>query len=206
MPRGFSDPGPGLHSMTPYSLYIPTAGFLWSDDMTWAADSGAFESVEQDSNAGRRAVMKDPVGRFSPWMLQKDLGHSLNDGLEQEILLEREPVVLRNVQSGQFLEVLPGPSLLEAHTGTTNASDTGRFAVSSSPTYNAEIVFVVREINIQGEFRLYHPARGCFLATTFRSFSDIVGLRANDSIVRELRTEFEGIILSTPPRTGCQII
>ncbi|KAK4965684.1 hypothetical protein LTR42_011697 [Elasticomyces elasticus] len=130
MPRGFSDPGPGLHSMTPYSLYIPTAGFLWSDDMTWDADSGAFEPVEQDSNAGRRAVMKDPVGRFAPWILQKDLGHSLNNGLEQEVLLEREPVVLRSVQSGHFIKVLPEPSLLEAHGGASNASETGRFAVS----------------------------------------------------------------------------
>ncbi|KAK4891849.1 hypothetical protein LTR27_009548 [Elasticomyces elasticus] len=191
MPRGFSDPGPGLHSMTPYSLYIPTAGFLWSDDMTWDADSGAFEPVERDSNTGRRAVMKDPVGRFAPWILQKDLGHSLNNGLEQEVLLEREPVVLRSVQSGHFIKVLPEPSLLEAHGGASNASETGRFAVSSSPTYSDGLAFDIREIGNEGDFRLYHPARGCFLATTFRSFPDLVGLRANDTVLRGLRSELE---------------
>lgn len=125
MPRGFKDPGPGLHSMTPYSLYVPSAGFLWSDYLAWNPDTGSFDN--HDSNASRRVVMKDPVGRFSPWMLQKDLGHSFNDGLEQDLLLNREPVVIRSVQTKQFLRVSEDPAYLELRTeGETSAS---RFAM-----------------------------------------------------------------------------
>ena len=64
-------------------------------------------------------------------MLQKDLGNSFDNGLEQEVLMHREPVVLRSIQSKQFLAVSSEPSTLEAQRGVKNASDeTGRFAVS----------------------------------------------------------------------------
>lgn len=146
MPSPLSDPGPGLHSMAPYSLYVPSAGFLWSDDLFWDSQSGSFQSEEtfwsqsnedlplerSDTNIttpDRRAVMRDPVGKVSPWILQKDLGHSLNDGLEQDLLMSHEPVVLRSAISKRFLKVHPEPSVLDAHSGHDNASETGRFSV-----------------------------------------------------------------------------
>lgn len=114
--------------MTPYSLYVPSAGFLWSDHLTWSQESSSFEN--EGSAAPCRIVMKDPVGKFTPWILQMHLGHSLNNGLEQDLLMNREPVVLRSVQSKQFLAVSNEPSLLEAYAGIENATDTGRFAVA----------------------------------------------------------------------------
>lgn len=74
--------------------------------------------------------MKDPIRRFTPWIFQKDLSHSSNASLEQESLMNREPVVLRNVQSKGFLNVLPNISLMEAQMGMSNATETGRYAVA----------------------------------------------------------------------------
>lgn len=145
MPTSFNDPGPGLHSMTPYSLYIPSAGFLWSDHLVWEPETGSFmtentflahhrngtqEDEEVSSSPYHRIIMKDPFGRFTPWILQKDLSHSLHNGLEQELLLNKEPVVLRSVQSKEFLAVLPEISFLEAQMGLENATETGRYAVA----------------------------------------------------------------------------
>lgn len=105
MPSSCKDPGPGLHSMTPYSLYLPFAGFLWSDHLVCEPQTGAFETEErfraiqdlQDGEIPRRVIMKDPIGRFTPWIFQKDLSHSSNDDLEQGLLMNREPGVLRSV-------------------------------------------------------------------------------------------------------------
>lgn len=74
--------------------------------------------------------MKDPTGRFTPWISQKVLSHRSNDGLEQELLMNREPVVLRSVQSKQFLSVLPDISLMEAQMGMGNRTETGWYAVA----------------------------------------------------------------------------
>lgn len=56
-------------------------------------------------------------------------------------------------------------------------------------TYDDDGILEVREI-VSG-FRLYHSKRDCFLATTFRSFPDYDGLKLNDTMLHELRAEFE---------------
>lgn len=56
-------------------------------------------------------------------------------------------------------------------------------------TYDEELAFEVR--STATGFRLYHPARGCYLATTFRSFKSNAALSSNDSMLHELHSELE---------------
>ncbi|CZT24375.1 uncharacterized protein RCC_10100 [Ramularia collo-cygni] len=57
-----------------------------------------------------------------------------------------------------------------------------------SPTYNAEDA-VFRVMHTAKGFQLYHPQQKCYLATTFRSFPNYVGI--NDTMLHEVHLELE---------------
>lgn len=80
-----------MNILSPYSLYIPEAGFIWSDDYVWSHQAGVFEldSAIEPSLPGtfpaskqaaaiqhlreepawtslhRRVIFKDSIGRYS---------------------------------------------------------------------------------------------------------------------------------------------
>lgn len=145
---------------TPYSLFLPNAGFLWSDRLVWSqhsftwvdADELLEEMMSYDAgqagrsysqpgvdiaSIGHRAIAYDPVGRYAPWALQVSgdevsTGGSPSAG-EQRAAVNMEHVLLRNLDTSEYLSVQPNrPSIFGTTHGEINTSisdDRDRFQI-----------------------------------------------------------------------------
>ncbi|KAF2138203.1 uncharacterized protein K452DRAFT_311572 [Aplosporella prunicola CBS 121167] len=120
-----------LHTLIPYtplSLYMPRAGFLWTDNLIWREEFGVFGSTPgldllQSSleNEPHRAFFADPIGRRHPWVLQLASVPVESDATQQAYkrsgssLVSEDAVFLRSRVTGRFLGVVQGkPSIVDS--------------------------------------------------------------------------------------------
>lgn len=125
----------------PVSLYVPRAGFLWTDDLVWMDDFGTFASEprvaarsphhhEALASAPQRAFFADPIARRHPWALELA---SVPDGLEERQMdyvyshvAPREAVSLRSRAIGRYLGPVDGRlSIVDREMGVREPDATG---------------------------------------------------------------------------------
>lgn len=126
---------------SPMSLYVPRAGFLWTDRQEWLEDMGIF-GIEKDNAEGiadtlpQRLFFADPIARRHPWVLElaylnPSLGPMQQDYRNSRINPE-DAVYLRSKITGRYLGTVEGkPSIVDRELGTVFDESVGfyRFEV-----------------------------------------------------------------------------
>ncbi|RJE26607.1 hypothetical protein PHISCL_01021 [Aspergillus sclerotialis] len=198
----------------PMTMYVPKAGFLWTDNLVWDPKEHTFREdvdVWNDEEASKetlesslhyRVLFMDEVKWTTPWFFQNvvepgspDLGDNTHAGY------------LQPYQSVYFLD--HRSNYLTVANSTTQLEQYLRID-SDKEQFWRNLVHTSSEKNIDGlwwllydpekdsGFRLYHPDAQCFLATTYRQIPHWGERVANHSVSEQLHIEIELSCSSSP--------
>lgn len=121
---------------SPISLYIPRAGFLWTDNLVWQDEYGVFGPQSQTTDpvptdiegvggrvSSQRVFFADPLARRHPWVFELA---SIPDDLDlrqrdyvQSHLASGEAIYVRSRITGRYLSPVGGgrPSIVDRELG-----------------------------------------------------------------------------------------
>jgi len=123
----------GILAGTPLSIYLPRAGFLWSDELVWLDEDGFFDQVHTSSSevfsarrlneqhsaniSGHRVFLADKIARRYPWQIQPFDSHSNH-------LYDGEPIFLKSLINNRAVCVQPEKrTVTDSELGLTGSGD-----------------------------------------------------------------------------------
>ncbi|KAI1874168.1 uncharacterized protein JN550_002747 [Neoarthrinium moseri] len=216
MSRVFSETtpqGPGLRYHVPFTIYLPSAGFLRTDDLVWdsyyqgfdldsnVASRNAESSRETPEDNLYRTILQDGIGRINPWVMTDPTKDE--DLVDKYYVHENNVVRLIDAQKGKYLIVEPRKATLDRqyHTYGLSADEDNfvRLQVITSEYAGASADWQVRytDTSLTG-FRLWNEKGKCFLSTSYRTFPDYDGSHTQDAVLHQLRLELEAVCSSNP--------
>ncbi|CAG8960304.1 hypothetical protein HYFRA_00012378 [Hymenoscyphus fraxineus] len=190
----------------PISIYMPSAGFLWTDNLFWNEDLSVFvpkpdhhSSASPNSSSAFRAIFSDQISRVEPWVFEQPMSADYDT---------TNPYIISDLWSGEavnllsfstthplYLTVSPERSNIDRINYETNddtSADFVRWSLSMTAKSTKGSVWTVQ---YQPEedlgFRLWNAHSACYLATSYRSFPDWDNEKRNDTILQELKLELE---------------
>ncbi|KAK7753973.1 hypothetical protein SLS62_004072 [Diatrype stigma] len=194
----------------PFSLYLPRAGFLWTDRREWVEDMGIFKTTEEEpivatgeddveSPLPQRSFFADPLARRHPWVLELAyLEPGLNGTLQDYRVSRVMPdaaVYLRSRTTGRYLGTVEGkPSIVDRELGGVISEDASflrlEVGLYVEPSFNTTWLIEYDQFSDTG-LRLYNLAQRCQLGTSYRTYVDYDGEAGNDTVSREIRKVVE---------------
>ncbi|KAE8315359.1 hypothetical protein BDV41DRAFT_531755 [Aspergillus transmontanensis] len=218
---GRSFPTYSLVPGAPVSLYIPGAGFLWTDELTWDINSHKFEWKEETrpswlqsstinaieehidhvSNNESRIIFSDEFNTVGPWFFEQVLAgdYDPNDPVVAARIWPGQLVYLRQFQTGEFVTVsMDGLTLSDMYDNNLD-SDVRRLHISADTQASAPSKWqIVYDTHQDNGFRLWNKAANCYLATNYRTHPNMHGRKSNDTIVEVLHLELEACCTYLP--------
>ncbi|KAL2822637.1 hypothetical protein BJX63DRAFT_427196 [Aspergillus granulosus] len=189
---------------TPVSIYLPHAGFLWSDLNAWDEELAVFETAnepgEEEGTAGasRRIVFKDPIGRMKPWVIQRPVTSYSPHGPISPIR-NGDQLLLRDAELDGFLTAEEEPSILDRLFLGAGDPTTGRHEVSvQAAPDNGSFWTTEYDPGTDTGFRLYNPEHSCYLSSSLRNFPDWDGTFNDSRIDTVLHLELEATCTTDP--------
>ncbi|KAI1445746.1 hypothetical protein F5Y02DRAFT_417663 [Annulohypoxylon stygium] len=183
----------------PVSLYVPRAGFLWTDRKKWVEYLGIFDTLDEKREdefadmLAERAYFSDPIARRHPWVLELAYLEPGLSSMHQDYRVSRvtpgDAVYLRSAITKRYLGTVEGnPSIVDRELGTVLDENEGfyRFEIGSynNPSFNTTWLIEYSQFSDTG-LRLYNPAQNCYLGTSYRTYIDYDGEVGNDTVKRE---------------------
>ncbi|KAF2165985.1 hypothetical protein M409DRAFT_23712 [Zasmidium cellare ATCC 36951] len=188
-----------------YTLYVPGAGFLWSDEMVWAQSGPCSEEYEVEGS--ERVFFEDRFAERYPWIVE------VKNPLERKkktkksrskvgVIKSGSEVQIKSWTSNDYLCLIPGERVtseagyfpadegdVEESTQDTKSGRTElqRIRVGNLPTPCDWTIYY--DPSDDSGVVFYNSDYSCRLATTFRSLSNEVA--TNDTVQRTLRSEIE---------------
>ncbi|KAJ5787748.1 hypothetical protein N7457_002738 [Penicillium paradoxum] len=198
----------------PISLYIPFAGFLWSDSLTWDTNRHSFQwkdeirafpkqpstadaledQIDHLNNNQSRVIFSDSFNTVGPWFFQHVL--SDEDDPADPVLAARvwpgQAVYLRQVETGEFVTPsIDGITISDMYDNVLDG-EVRRLHITAdeheSPTSKWQVIY---DAHHDHGFRLWNEAANCFLATSYRTYPNMHGRESNDTILETLHLELE---------------
>jgi hypothetical protein len=125
-------PGLNLHHGTAYTLYVPGAGFLWSDTMMWKQslpDGSRFAGNHHNEETGKawsvegsyRVFFQDKFGERYPWEVREFSPH-IQKRRASLAIQAGSTVRLYDPMADRYLCVIPGETVV-SEAGYFNIDD-----------------------------------------------------------------------------------
>ncbi|CZR69155.1 uncharacterized protein PAC_19055 [Phialocephala subalpina] len=179
-------PGFGLRHGTAYTLYVPGAGFLWSDSMIWnqSLPEGVRNSTSQHDDAvesrwsvegSYRVFFQDKFIERYPWEVRSAPGLSQGRPSRYLCVIPGERVVS---EAGYFNMDENEKSRIRVGTNPNPASPHCDWTTYYDPMEDDGITF-------------YNHEHQCSLGSTFRSVPDPEHIQSNDTMLRILNLKLE---------------
>ncbi|OQD62124.1 hypothetical protein PENPOL_c013G02160 [Penicillium polonicum] len=220
-------PAYSLIPEAPISLYIPSAGFLWTDPLTWDTNRHRFQWKEENrqlpkqsstldemedkndymhvNNNQSRVIFSDKFNTVGPWFFEQVVSgeYDPTDPVLAARVWPGQVVYLRQVQTGEFLTAsMDGMTISDMYDNILD-DDIRRLHISADEHESATSEWqVLYDAHRDNGFRLWNKAANCFLATSYRTYPNMHGRQSNDTILENLYLELEACCTYPPSRAA----
>ncbi|KAH7409726.1 hypothetical protein BKA64DRAFT_405695 [Cadophora sp. MPI-SDFR-AT-0126] len=214
-----------LRHDTQYTLYIPGAGFLWSDSMMWKQSlpgSGPIssgltseEGKQWSVEGSHRIFFQDKYLERYKWNVQElpQIAQNLRNQRKQRKQWKIQPgatVRLFDSMTTRYLCVIPGEAVVSEagyfSKGETDQSS-GRTRVGTNPNPMSPHCEWTAYYNPSPDdgISFYNEENQCTLATTFRSVPDSKLSLGNDTALRVLGLKLEASCTTQASQTSSKL-
>ncbi|OJJ69779.1 hypothetical protein ASPBRDRAFT_678148 [Aspergillus brasiliensis CBS 101740] len=216
-----------VHSLVPgapISLYIPRAGFLWTDDLAWDINSHKFnrkaiqpserqsstvDAIEEHlahvNDKDSRIIFSDEFNTIGPWFFDQVLAgeYDPSDPVVAARIWPGQLVYLRQFQTGEYVTVsMDGLTLSDLYDNNLD-DEVRRLHISADAQASALSEWqILYDTHHDRGVRLWNKAANCYLATSYRTYPNMHARDSNDTVLEVLHLELEACCTYPPSRAA----
>ncbi|RAH59380.1 hypothetical protein BO85DRAFT_437428 [Aspergillus piperis CBS 112811] len=222
--EGRSFPVLSLVPRAPISLYLPRAGFLWSDELAWDIHSHKFntkatprswrqtstiDAVEEHiahlNNNSSRVIFSDEFNTVGPWFFDQVLAgeYDPNDPVVAARIWPGQLVYLRQFETGEYVTAsMDGVTLSDLYDNNLD-DEVRRLHISADTQASALSEWqILYDTHQDKGVRLWNKVANCYLATSYRTYPNMHARDSNDTILETLHLQLEACCTYPPSRAA----